>query len=1307
MRNSRRHMPFAFGAQRTKRGVVLVIVLSLIILLTILVIGFLSRAILDKQISTSSSSLTKTDLFAQGALKIVLGDIQNEIVAGSNTPVTPSNYNNTGTGALPLPSNTYEGQTLVYVPNCPGTVIPSLSLPGSLINTTTSLPVANAVNLLKISQTGIPFFSGSYAGFPVASNRASNIGTSIPSLNGRSIPLSTWNKPLLLPKNSNSITDLTPANDALVDPDWILVARDGSTPANPTFSATSSTSANNPVQSNSSFVVGRYAYVIYDEGGLLDANAAGAPAPVANAPSSMISDGITRLTTQAFNHKGSEAFADLSQLTSATLSADSTSPLLSNATINNLVGWRNYASAQATGSFPALAFADWTSYYSNILFNTSGFATGNPRGLTTGFLTPISSFVTGSPYRNNQTDRLFTSRQQLIAFLTASAANDQNSTSVSNAQSALQYLTHFSRDLEQPLIIPNPARPRIIDNGMSSTNDFVNDAAGGNSEYGNDRDENGKNKDDPSDVTLNHYVNPDFLNIPSNIQTGDMTPAIIQRFPLSRLALFKPYPNSPTGDTHSLFYQYFGLSRANSSTPWTYDHGGAKNGAVILTLREVAMQSPSRQPDFFEMLKAAIAVGSLGKGSGSSNSNTTNPSLFEVVAQQEMQFDTNVDYQILQIGANLIDQYKADNYPTRISPGYQPAVPVTISGVEDLPYFYRVRHRPIQTKSPLYSASNPIDNGDLLLIPEVWNPNMANPNDQGIPGPTHFRIDAKTGLGEYSGANTVYDNAPECFSQYGLLKWGEDQPGLPYSDPYSDYKPTCAILFDAPLSSGKPSLYYRQPTPLGVVGSTSSTSNLQFDTDNAPMTQIPSDAGDPTSSPPAPPFQINGGPGDPANGTAFVGFPCGSVRYQQVAQPANPTAVPPTLAVPPEPNYCNADAGFQIMVQYQDPQDSTKWFTYDSGNVSCNEVTDGATKQLPYPDDGAWTHLYGYTTRFDPRTSRWVMPEGAKGANITQLSSGIFATQSPTLSITTPVLDQNTPRALGFNAGSAQPGASQINTSPPVSSAVPYYTDPDGVMRSAMASYSTSVNTALPMSTNGYTSIGTGTTPNNRPMLLHRPFRSVAEMAYAFSGTPWKNIDFTNPQSGFSALLEAFCLNENDRADGMVAGRVNLNTRQVPVLKALLSGAYVDEFGSISPLTSTTAYSVAKALINRTQNASFDSGQGPLESRADLVGRYVPTGSTYSGLSADLSTALPTTGTPNQQQIPRWREASLRGLADVGTARTWNLLIDVIAQTGHYTSAATSGANFLVEGEKRYWLHVAIDRFTGKIIDQQLEPVSE
>jgi hypothetical protein len=74
---------------------------------------------------------------------------------------------------------------------------------------------------------------------------------------------------------------------------------------------------------------------------------------------------------------------------------------------------------------------------------------------------------------------------------------------------------------------------------------------------------------------------------------------------------------------------------------------------------------------------------------------------------------------------------------------------------------------------------------------------------------------------------------------------------------------------------------------------------------------------------------------------------------------------------------------------------------------------------------------------------------------------------------------------------------------------------------------------------------------------------------------------------------------------------------------------------------------------------------------------------------------------------PEQRETIARALAEVGQTRTWGLLIDVIAQTGHYPPNASNLDKFVVEGEKRYWLHVAIDRFSGQVIDQQLEAVYE
>jgi hypothetical protein len=75
--------------------------------------------------------------------------------------------------------------------------------------------------------------------------------------------------------------------------------------------------------------------------------------------------------------------------------------------------------------------------------------------------------------------------------------------------------------------------------------------------------------------------------------------------------------------------------------------------------------------------------------------------------------------------------------------------------------------------------------------------------------------------------------------------------------------------------------------------------------------------------------------------------------------------------------------------------------------------------------------------------------------------------------------------------------------------------------------------------------------------------------------------------------------------------------------------------------------------------------------------------------------------------IKRRRECVMRALADSGNTRTWNLLIDVIAQTGRYPMGATASGQFVVEGESRFWVHLAIDRYTGNVVAKQMEPIAD
>ena len=76
------------------------------------------------------------------------------------------------------------------------------------------------------------------------------------------------------------------------------------------------------------------------------------------------------------------------------------------------------------------------------------------------------------------------------------------------------------------------------------------------------------------------------------------------------------------------------------------------------------------------------------------------------------------------------------------------------------------------------------------------------------------------------------------------------------------------------------------------------------------------------------------------------------------------------------------------------------------------------------------------------------------------------------------------------------------------------------------------------------------------------------------------------------------------------------------------------------------------------------------------------------------------------------KEAIARALAEMGQTRTWNLMIDVIAQTGKCAPGETDVAKFIVEGEKRYWLHLALGRDlntdgTVDVLGTELEEVTE
>lgn len=226
----------------------------------------------------------------------------------------------------------------------------------------------------------------------------------------------------------------------------------------------------------------------------------------------------------------------------------------------------------------------------------------------------------------------------------------------------------------------------------------------------------------------------------------------------------------------------------------------------------------------------------------------------------------------------------------------------------------------------------------------------------------------------------------------------------------------------------------------------------------------------------------------------------------------------------------------------------------------------------------------------------------------------------------------------------------------------------------------------------------TGMSPTPPPAILtyamlNRPFRNVGEFGYAFraaSGpTPTpspnpKTLDFFSPTSPDAPILDLFTYNSAPVRSGIV----NLNTQDVAVLTAILTGAFQTEQNigpapSPSPVASPAAKTAATSVANMTATQ-------PALSRADIT--RLSSVITNSPFTASEET----------------RETIARAVAEVTQTRTWGLLIDLITQTGRYPPwAANLNQPFVVEGEKRYWLHIAIDRFTGQVIDQQLEAVSD
>jgi hypothetical protein len=292
-----------------------------------------------------------------------------------------------------------------------------------------------------------------------------------------------------------------------------------------------------------------------------------------------------------------------------------------------------------------------------------------------------------------------------------------------------------------------------------------------------------------------------------------------------------------------------------------------------------------------------------------------------------------------------------------------------------------------------------------------------------------------------------------------------------------------------------------------------------------------------------------------------------------------------------------------------------------------------------------------------------------------------------------------------FPAGTAYyPATFSINPTnglpdPPRDTAVTSYADNDSVIRPADARYANATYTGSGSSTPYNTSV-------YQPLILNRPLRNVAELGYAFRDLPWKTLDFFSDKSADAGLLDIFCIHDGPQVldssgnvIGMappttVAGKVSSNGTQAADLQPVLAGAILNELDSTNTVAKTdTGATSAPELAANIVNATSIT---PMQNKSDLITR------------ANLPTTILPTASNDNQAVKARREVVARAASSVSQSRVWNLVIDVVAQTGRYKPNANSLQNdFVVEGEQHYWVHVAIDRFTGQVLDKQIEVVNE
>jgi hypothetical protein len=1264
----------------SRHSFALIATLALVAISTILLVIFVTVMRMDRAASFSYSQSFKAQQLAYGGLHLVVGELQTEMQKDA-----------------PPDTGGFGDSAAVYTNVTTANILPQR------IGTNSAMPI-----LVKTS-TNAPFFTG--GANAVSTLQASSVNSSEASLNGRYVSARRW---------SGACLGTFPDNNST--PAWVVMTRAGPTnAANIGFGANLPTSLNNPALQNTNYAIGRFAYAVYDEGGLLDVTAAGYPTNAITSPS------------QLQTIKGTLAGADLTQV-------GITDP-------QAFVAWRNAATGvnansyinyvtnfASTNGFSQIAPGD-TSFLSRqdlIAAAQSGVA-----GLTTDCLTNLTTFT-----------------RELNAPTWAPATN-------APAGGLYNYAKNAAVSTSSPFstTTPNPNRSVLTVRRPNAGTVTAYQANGQSYQY----------QVSAGDPLLAHRFPLDRLGwlTPGGPAPGISAAAIQACFGLVWAAPSSDNPdlNWTTLGTTKCLWQYVGPT-------------GSKEQGAIETLDQVAAEATPREPNFFEILQAGILSGSLGVNILADNNNYGRLSNATINPFPTMDQSYPV-LQVLRIGASMISQVQSSAYPVNVEYLQKDKntgnVSLVACGVANLPY--------ISAFQPLVGASPTDANYNFLLASnkqnkpkhtistyflfQLWNPTqqsaktpVTRPNVrvclQGNMGIASgwAKPNYPTGLANYWGftVNVAANNTwlqlanSTAVGVNGFLNptpitkadvasrqdptptagnWIDTQVGAaPCLDPRISYE--AFHLTNTDGSDLSVDLSQNLGAVVGQSGGTpqfwQSNADVLLDCSSVtpPVTfaQAENLPPDPTRT-----FQVLLKYQDPNGNWIPYDYWIGDndPHYWAYLAALGNSAIEATVALPPLPP--NGTAPYAVPALC-DPFNCTGGFAPAISPLAGCHATTALTCDPRSIRFGPWFHTgedngNGFAeAAYTSRESLWsgnVAADGSPLANhpdtvhATWGTSGYGGSYNYGGNPSTPA--PSVPSLLGNPMG--QDTTTPFNTfflpawlcrnnmpntlTSSAGSTFSSYKDTDGIQRLADSGLFTTLPTTLAPATGNPFYTGTTGRTSDRPVILNRPFNSVGELGYTFRDDPWRSLDFFSASNGVSTsadsgLLDFFTV--TDTTNNFVAGRCSLNTQNTAVLQAIFNSTVADPTGDTAtvPVISNPA-AVAQALAAYTKTT-------PMLNKEQLVTGFGPS------LPVGGTVGLPFSST-DEQNVKACREAYVRSLADVGQTRTWNLMIDVIAQAGRYPPSATGLDQFVAEGESRYWLHVAIDRFTGQIVDEKIEPVNQ